>query len=198
MLRIVAMFLGIGLAVIHLLVGTMNIAIYSDGYTLGILFLIGAFGYLVAGFATAFNRIKFGMVVFIIFLFLDFFIMLNFDLILQFFSCLLAITCVFLIIVQIRQDYFAMESTKDEEEHGKRRDNRSIVKGSTPDPLGFDQDVYYRKYHNIKLKKKKGSAGKKKEEDVEEEIPSKEEPKEEQKNETKDENDDRISLVLFL
>ncbi len=152
MLKVMAMFLGICLAIIHLLVGILNIVFFDGWDILGILFLIGAAGYVVAGFATAFNRIRLGMMFFIIFHFLDFFIMLYFELILEFFSCLLAIIAVFLIIVQIRQDYFAMESTKDEE-GGKKKEVKPIMKGSTPDPLGFDQDVYYRKYHNIKLKK---------------------------------------------
>lgn len=160
MLRVMAMFLGICLAIIHILVGTLNIVFFEGEGMLGILFLIGAVGYAVAGFATVFNRIRFGMMVFILFHFLDFFIMLYFELVLQFFSCLLAIAAILLIIIQIRQDYFAMESTKDEEGGGKNKEVKPIVKGSTPDPLGFDQDIYYRKYHNIKLKKKRGSGGK--------------------------------------
>lgn len=174
MLKVMAMFLGICLAIIHLLVGILNIVFFDGWDILGILFLIGAAGYVVAGFATAFDRIRAGMMFFIIFHFLDFFIMLYFELILQFFSCLLAIVAVFLIIVHIRQDYFAMESTKDEV-GGKKKEVKPIMKGSTPDPLGFDQDVYYRKYHNIKLKKKKKRGRDKKKRDVKENSASDEE-----------------------
>lgn len=150
------MFIGLCLALIHLVVGVLNIFVERN-HSLGALFVIMAIVYAFASFTTIFHFVKLGMILFIGLFFADFFIMLKFELILEFFSCLLAVVCIFLNILQIRKDYFAMESPDGE---GWSTETKPILTGPTPDPLGFDKDYYYNKYYNIKKKKKK--AGKKK------------------------------------
>lgn len=165
LLNVLSMFIGLCLALIHLVVGVLSIFIEGD-YSLGGLFIAAAVGYAFGSFATIFHYVKLGMIFFIGLFFLDFFIMLYFALILEFFSCLLALVCIFLNILQIRSDYFAMET---QEEGGRSLVTKSILTGSKPDPLGFDKDYYYNKYYNIKKKKRAGKKKKKKlklEEDV--------------------------------
>jgi hypothetical protein len=163
LLKVVSMFIGLCLALIHLVVAALNIFIERN-YPLGALFIFAAIGCAFGSFATIFHYVKLGMVFFIGLFFLGFFIMLYFTLILEFFSCLLAMVCIFLNIVQIRNDYFALES---QVEDGRPTKDRSLLTGSRPDPLGFDKDFYYNKYYNIKKKKRVRKKKMKKEVDIE-------------------------------
>ena len=146
------MFIGLCLAMIHLVVGVLKIFVEKD-YGLGAVFIIAAVVYAFGSFATIFHFVKFGMVIFIGLFFLDFFIMLRFQMIYEFFSCLLAMVCIFLNILQIRKDYFAMESSGGG--LGRKEGDGSILTGPTKDPLGFDKNYYYDKYYKKKKKRKK-------------------------------------------
>jgi hypothetical protein len=180
LLKVVSMFIGLCLALIHLVVAFLNIFI-EHNYSLGALFIVAAIGCAFGSFATIFHYIKLGMLCFIGLFFLGFFIMLYFTLILEFFSCVLAMVCIFLNILQIRSDYFAIESR---EGWGRLVDDRSILTGSRPDPLGFDKDFYYNKFYNIKKKKRVKKKKKK------EAPPTDREGVKDEEDEVKDEKDD--------
>ncbi len=172
--QILAMFLGLCLALIHLVVGVLSFFIENE-YAQGIFFFTAAAGYAAAGFGTIFDRLKLGVVIFIAMFFLNFFIMLYFELVVEFFSCLLGLSAIFIIILRIRADYFSMIKPDEEIVSGSDATG-PVITGPKPDPLGFDKNFYYDKYYNKGKKKNKSKKVSKK---------NKHRPKADEKNDEK-------------
>lgn len=138
-LRILAFFLGIVLAVIHVVVGLIT---YFIGYhVMGLLFLLGCAGYSAGAFLIIFNLQKGGLVLIALVHFLDFGMMLYYSEIMLLFTCLMAEAAAFLIILDVWKGY----ATEGEEEPAPEVD---MVTKKRPDPIGFDSNYYFNRYYD--------------------------------------------------
>lgn len=144
-LRFIAFFLGLVLAIIHVVVGLMTYFIYDT--TLGTLFLLASAGYAAGAFLMIFNMQKGGLVLIALFHFLDFGMMLYYREFMLLFPCLIAEAAAFFIILDVWKGY----ATESEEPLPEV----NIVKKKKVDSLGFDSNYYFDKYYN-KLEGKGG------------------------------------------